>query len=331
MSQVDYQNIIRTLQRQVTENPQYADFRYQLALFEMYCGNYSKALEEVAQSLTLNPNYSQAQELDKIIRTLQEQKITDPSRMVNPPFCISEAHHLAALYFAQQGRMDLAEKALQEAFAITHDEYQYELHFGYLAEAKGDLAKAIEHLKKALTLNPQSWKPYFVLSQIYAVQDNMTEVEAILRQATERFSTYADLQYQMGILLFGKGEFKEAAIYLERAVRINPNFIFAHYHLGNAYLQSGNYQKAEVEYAKTIELGFKEASIYLDLARAQFQNKKYDDALKSAQLALELDATYLEAYNLLVDIYEKLGKLELRDLARQNAQACVSEKSNPGN
>jgi tetratricopeptide (TPR) repeat protein len=324
MSKVDYQDILRNLQKEVAENPRYADYRYRLALFEMFFGNYSKAMEEITQCLSLNPNYSQAKELDKIIRIMQGQKITEPGRMENPPFCIGEAHQLAALYFAQQDRMDLAEKALLDAFAISYDENQYELQYGLLAEARGDLTKAVEHLKRALALDSPSWKPYFVLSQIYAIQDNMTEAGEILKQAAERFPTFSDLQYHLGIFLLGKGEFKESAVYLEKAIRINPNFIFAHYHLGNACLQYGDCQKAEIEYAKTIELGFKESSIYLDLARAQFQNKKYDDAVKSAQRAVELDTAYTEPYNLLADIYEKLGKTELRDAARQNAHALMN-------
>lgn len=327
MSETDYQEIGLTIQRQVKENPGYADFHYQWALFETYFGHYSKAMEEVTQSLSLNPNYSQAKELEKVLQLLQAQKITDPGEMENPPICLSETHHLAALYFAQDGSMDLAEKALQKAYSITRDESQYELHHGLLDEARGDLHSAVGHLKKALELNPQSWRPYFILSQIYAVQDNMKEAGAILKQAVERFPKYADLHYHLGILQSGQGDFKEAIVHLETAVRINPKFIFAHYHLGNASLQSGDSQKAETEFARTIELGFKEASIYLDLARAQFQNEKYEDAVKSAKQAVKMDMFYTEGFVLLAEIYEKLGKTELRDMARQSADACMTGES----
>ena len=324
MAKLDYQNIINLIQIQIKENPTYPDLHYQMALFQAYYGNYTAAKKELSQSILINPNYSQAIELKKTIYSLRETEIVRPNQLKTPPICFSEVHNLASIYFAQNGQFDLAKEALEKSYAITKDESDYHLHLGLLEESKGDLNSAITYLTKALEMKSQIWLPYFVLSQIYAVQDNLKDAGDILKRGVDLFPNFADLQYHLGLLKIGESNFEEAVHHLSEAVEINPTYIFAHYHLGNAYMQSGNSPIAEIEFSKTIELGFNEASIYLDLARAQYQNGKYTVAEGSARNAIILDSSYVEAYHFLAEIYDKLGKFDLRDRARESANALIT-------
>ena len=314
-----YQDVMQAIQQQLNENPNYADLHYQMALFHGYNGNYTAAKKEIEQSLVINPKYSQALELKETIQTLKHQKVTKPSLAKPVPVCFSEMHNLAAVFYAQDGDMDLANQALKEAYTINQDESDYNLHRSLLEEAKGELDSAVHHLQQAIAINPLSWRPYFILSQIYAVLNRMSDASEILAKAVQQFPKYPDLQYHLGLLLMGEGNLEKAIDHLEQAVAINQTYTFAHYHLGNALSQAGNHKRAEDEFSKTIEMGFREASIYLDLAKSQFLNEKMRDAEKTVQIALQLDTAFPEAYLLLGDIYDKLGNVELRDRARQNA------------
>ena len=56
-----------------------------------------------------------------------------------------------------------------------------------------------------------------------------------------------DAQFQMGAFLQDDGMWKESIPYLERAVRLKPDFFRAHYHLAIAYWRTGRKQEAEAE------------------------------------------------------------------------------------
>lgn len=56
-----------------------------------------------------------------------------------------------------------------------------------------------------------------------------------------------EAQFQMGTFLQDDGMWKESIPYLERAVKLKPDFVQAHYHLSIAYWRTGRKQDAETE------------------------------------------------------------------------------------
>ena len=71
-----------------------------------------------------------------------------------------------------------------------------------------------------------------------------------------------------------------------------------------------SYETAIAAYEKAIELSPRNPSIYLNLAKLAFNQKKYDDALKAVGAALQTKSNYLDAVYLASQIYVAKGELD---------------------
>lgn len=82
------------------------------------------------------------------------------------------------------------------------------------------------------------------------------------------------------------------------------------YDLGVIYLFDGNYEEAIIVFEAAIKLEPKQASIYVSLADAYREIFDTNQAIENLQIALILDDTLTEAYLKLADIYILLGEYE---------------------
>jgi tetratricopeptide (TPR) repeat protein len=58
----------------------------------------------------------------------------------------------------------------------------------------------------------------------------------------------------MGLTMYSLGDMQEAERFYLRALQANPNFAFAHLHLAQVYLQTGQYQPAYQQISKALDL-----------------------------------------------------------------------------
>ena len=299
--------ILDVLKREVANNPQYADLHYGLGILLAFHGDYQQAMDELNLSMSINPMFDHARiicgELSNWIFTKQDISIVHQ----NPPVWFSEVYVLIALYYSRFGNIEQAEEYLFNSFEINHDEAMYQMNCGLLYESRGLINQAIQSLTHSVKLGVESWKPYYVLSQLYSLVDDLPAAQDILVKGIEKYPQYPDLHYNLALLLRDLDKLPEAQQSLEKALKINPNFLFAHYHYGQVLTQLGDSTKAEQEFIKTVELGLESTQIYCDIARVQLLNGKTDAAKAYLQKAIELDATNPEPYRVLESIYQQSG------------------------
>jgi|GEM_PF-1464031 len=85
----------------------------------------------------------------------------------------------------------------------------------------------------------------------------------------------------------------------EATAQANPNSAQAQFGLGNAYVKSGQWDKAVIAYKKAIELDPNYQTAYANLGVVYYQQGKFDLAVSQYQKAIELDPDDIEvAYNL---------------------------------
>lgn len=80
-------------------------------------------------------------------------------------------------------------------------------------------------------------------------EENMRMARQLLDHAIEVDPKLADAQYEMGVLKQDQMDWTGSISYLERAVKLKPNFARAHYRLALACLRSGRKQEGEAEMA----------------------------------------------------------------------------------
>lgn len=86
----------------------------------------------------------------------------------------------------------------------------------------------------------------------------------------------------------GSGDYSCAAHHLEKALKVDPEFVEAHNNLGASYLQLSRYQDAIGEFEAAIALDEKMVAPYRNMSLGFFMLRRYAEAETAARQALTL-------------------------------------------
>ena len=153
-----------------------------------------------------------------------------------------------------------------------------------------------------------------------ALKPSPTELEAVkeLNKATE---------------LMLKNDYKEAIVFLKKAIDLNPEFSEAYYNLGVSYERLGKHKDAIEMLKKTIELSPDDPNAYYALGYAYYQKKKYKKAIDAFEHTVSIQPNNAFAFQKLGFSYLKVGKKDkaheqqkiLEKLDRQLAEELYRE------
>jgi tetratricopeptide (TPR) repeat protein len=87
---------------------------------------------------------------------------------------------------------------------------------------------------------------------VYLVSERDSEshrplIRKLLESALTADPRLPEAQFQMGTFLEDDGQWKDSVPYLERAIKLKPNYSQAHYHLALAYWRTGRKQEAQAQ------------------------------------------------------------------------------------
>jgi putative PEP-CTERM system TPR-repeat lipoprotein len=83
-----------------------------------------------------------------------------------------------------------------------------------------------------------------------------------------------------GISSLRDGNTRGAIVYLRNALKVDPDYYEARYHLGDAYLQAGQYQQAENEFEKVYRQNAAYSDLLLKLAQIYRQTERFDKSIE---------------------------------------------------
>jgi Tfp pilus assembly protein PilF len=110
----------------------------------------------------------------------------------------------------------------------------------------------------------------------------------IISAQTLRVAPKAIKEFDRSMKAFQSGDYQKAATYLEKAIRIAPDFIQAHNNLGAVYINLRQYDSAIAELRKSIELSPDLATPYHNLAMVLILLRRLPEAEDAARHALHL-------------------------------------------
>ena len=178
----------------------------------------------------------------------------------------------------QQKDYDAAQKACEAFISKGLEVPQVYSHLAQIAMEREDEPQAIEYLKKALALEPET----------------------------------ASAQAQLGLLLLTTGDYEQALIHLKEAYQIQPKSANICYDVARAYYKLGNKEKA-VEYCrKSLLLKPDYIEPRVNLGKALFELGDIHTAIKEYYRALKYDAENLKALNFLAWIQATSRDEQLR-------------------
>ena len=96
-------------------------------------------------------------------------------------------------------------------------------------------------------------------------------------------------QMNYGIILSMKGRMAEAMVFLERAVRLDPDIAIVHYSLGDALMKQNKYIEASRSYSRALQLEPANNLARFNLAKSLASAGKHENALFHYRLAAGKD------------------------------------------
>lgn len=129
-----------------------------------------------------------------------------------------------------------------------------------------------------LATYPNSAKLHMGLAAVHIRRGDFEAALAAYRTAIAIYPDYplyySKFAKNLGSVLTRLGRHKEAIPHLHTAIRLNPDYVSAHYNLGYAYLQTRAWAKAAEHFRRAIELEPSQANAKKGLAIAERERKK---------------------------------------------------------
>ena len=230
---------------------------------------------------------------------------------INPNF--AEAHNNLGLALAEKGQLDEAIGYYRRALQTDPKNAEVHDNLGVALAERGEMDEAIDHYQRALQINPQNANVHNNLGFLFAGRGQLDEAIDHYRSAVEIDPDFAKAHINLGFELSKRGQLDEAISHYHQAIKMRPRDSAAMNNL--AWILATATDPMLRDPAEAIRLaekacdltGHKNTVFLNTLAVAYFYANKFDDAVSTAEKALELaEATGNE--NLAQEIR---GRLEL--------------------
>jgi len=229
----------------------------------------------------------------------------------------------------QKGNVDNAIVYYQKALAIRPDYTEARNNLGVALLRNGKVDEAIAQYQKAIQINPDYAEAHINFGIALLQKGNVDEAITQYQKALQINPDYAEAHVNLGNALFKKGNVDEAMAHYQMALKLNPNIAEAHSDLGNALLQDGDVEGAIAHYQRALRIkpdylqvqnvlawvlattpqaslrdgnqavklalqanqlaGGENPTILCTLAAAYAEVGRFNDAMRSAQKAMELE------------------------------------------
>ncbi len=163
----------------------------------------------------------------------------------------------------------------------------HQFNLGVISYRKGEVEKAIEAYRKAISLNPN----------------------------------YAEAYNNLGVIYQEIGNREGALEWFQKAIEVNPQYEKGWSNLGLLYLLMGDLKKAEESFQKILMMNPHHLESLLHLGTVRKRERLWEKALESYQKALSLDPFHGETHYHLGLLYEEMGRT---DLALPHYQAFIN-------
>jgi len=221
------------------------------------------------------------------------------------------------------GNAEAAEALLAKVQEQDSKIYVVPFMLGESALRRNDWRGAAEQLGRCLGLNPNFDSAMTGLARALAKLGRGAEAKRWLDKALESNPQNYVAWYQKG-LLEETGDPGAAQAMYEKAIAIQPNFAAGQRELGMRLFAKKSYAEAATHLEKAIELGLDDARMHNFLGISYSQTNRPAKAVREYQRALALDPNLAEAHLNLAYAYQRLQR---RSLARSEFKtACGLEE-----
>ncbi|MBM4273029.1 MAG: tetratricopeptide repeat protein [Deltaproteobacteria bacterium] len=169
---------------------------------------------------------------------------------------------------------------------------------GVAQGVQGNLAAAREAFKEALSLDPFCGPAIFGLETLNDVRNKTIKTET----AIHLFKAMA---------LGNDARWEENLAQIDQALKLDPHYVPAFIHRGNAHQELGEYEWAISVYSQALQVNPRSAAAYFNRGVAYGRMGEWDRALNDYDQALKLKPRFVQAYYVRGNAHRKKGALDL--------------------
>lgn len=217
-----------------------------------------KGEEEVSMEilLSLARMYGLNDQIDKSISLIRKAIEIEPEK--------DGLYHSLALAYLSTNENELAIESMQKAISINKNKGAYHFELGALLERVGKYDDAIESMKQTLVLNPNHSNGHNFIGYMYSVRGrNLDQALEHLEKALAIQPKNGYFLDSLGWIYFKKGDFKRALAEIKRAmVYTNPDPVL-YDHMGDVHFSLKNYLDAKRAWRTSLSLTLKKSDDYV--------------------------------------------------------------------
>ena len=245
----------------------------------------------------------------------------------------AKAHNNLGLALASQGEVSEAIAEFTAALRINPDNSEAHNDLGSALAGQGKLQESIEQYEQALRIKPDYPEAHYNLGNALCQLDKLSEGIEQYEQALRINPDFAKAHNNLGTALASQGKVSEAIAEYAAALRIKPDNVEAHNNLGSVLASQGRISEAIAQYRELLQLkpDFPPALYKLAWILATDGNADLRNAGAAVQLAERLCAIteYRQAKDLdvLAAAYAEAGRF---NDAVQTAQKALELMATAG-
>ena len=195
------------------------------------------------------------------------------------------------------GRLDEAEALLKQLLAAKPKEPTAIHLLGIIAHQRGQLTQAIEQVKRAIELAPQTALFEANLGEMYRLAGRADLALEHGKKAVALNPDYPEAMSNIGVAHYERKEYEEAAASHRRAIELRPSFAQAHSNLGNALHALRDFEGAVACYRRAVEINPRFADAWSNLGTSLHHSGRYEDAMYALRRAIALDPNNPNAHS----------------------------------
>lgn len=207
----------------------------------------------------------------------------------------ADAWHLLGLIALQRGACADAIQHITRAITLNPHDAVYHFNLGNACKRSGALTDAAESFRAALQLSPDDADTLNNLGSVLHENGDAAQAATIFARAHDVNPADVQILGNLGAVLFELDRLDDAAKCFQRAVTLDPDFAEAHNNLGAVLQTRGEFAQARVAYECALQAVPDFAPAHKNLASVLHLLGRTSDAIASYREALRLAPDYAEA------------------------------------
>ncbi len=216
-------------------------------------------------------------------------------------------------YQLMKGKLDEAMELLRKASQLAPNSEAPYNNMGHVYRAKGDDEKALEMYDKAISLNEKAVHPRLIKAAIMKQRGKLDEAIAYLERCVEKFPQIAEFRNDLGADYHEAGRDDDALKEFAEAVKLSPAFTPPYVSRATILLSRGETYEAAELLERAIRLGNVRPEAYNVLGAAYAAQGKHAPALNAFLRAYRINPDIPAVCDNVANAYMDLGDYRAAD------------------